>query len=320
MKARRFHFTSTDGLSIVCAAWEPVGPDRGVVQIAHGMGEHIGRYGELIEQLVGAGFAAYGNDHRGHGRTALPSGNFGDFGRGGFRLLIDDVSRLTAIARNEHRSKPLILLGHSMGSFAAQQLAIDHSELIDGLALSGSGSLDRLVALSKSQKRPPAAIVNAAFEPARTPSDWLSRDPAVVNEFIDDPLCFAWLEPGATESFFAAASTLADPMRLGRIRKNLPLYLFSGSDDPVGQQLDGVKTLIERYRRAGVSNISHDFYPGGRHEMLHEINRGEVQKNLLGWISAVVSARLDGQRCEPETTFKTKLIRPAKKFDMNEPR
>jgi alpha-beta hydrolase superfamily lysophospholipase len=263
------------------------------VQIADGLGEHIGRYAGLIEVLVDAGLVVYGNDHRGHGRTAPSPKQFGDFGEGGFNLLVKDMVRLSRIAKQENPQKPLILLGHSMGSFAAQGYVLDHSDLLSGLALSGSGALDGLVRLTKSSSSP-AEIVNAAFQPARTPYDWLSRDPAVVDRFMKDPLCFPWLQPAANESFFAASSQLADPVRLRQIRSDLPIYVFSGSEDPVGQQLEGVRVLIERYRNAGIPNISHDFYPGGRHEMLNEINRGEVQTNLLRWISAGVNKRLAG--------------------------
>src|SRR5262245_58444095 len=89
-------------------------------------------------------------------------------------------------------------------------------------------------------------------------------------------------------SFLAAAHRLSDPASLREIRNDLPIYLFSGSEDPVGQQLKGVRVLVERYRTAGLYDITHDFYPGGRHEMLNEINRDEVHARLLGWISAVL--------------------------------
>jgi alpha-beta hydrolase superfamily lysophospholipase len=125
-------------------------------------------------------------------------------------------------------------------------------------------------------------------ERARTPFDWLSRDSAVVDAFINDPLCFAQLQPAANASFLGAARRLSDPVSLRKIRTDLPIYLFSGSEDPVGQQLEGAQVLIERYHKAGISDISHDFYPGGRHEMLNEINRAEVLARLLGWISAVL--------------------------------
>jgi alpha-beta hydrolase superfamily lysophospholipase len=251
------------------------------------MGEHIGRYIALIEVLVSAGLTVYGNDHRGHGRTAPSAAHLGDFGEGGFDMLVEDMVRLSCIAKEEAPDPPFVLLGHSMGSFAAQQYVLDHSAKIDGLILSGSGALDGLARLARSA---PAGtnVLNAAFEPARTPFDWLSRDTAVVDAFISDPLCFAELKPAAYASFLAAAPRLSDAAGLRKIRHDLPIYVFSGSEDPVGQQLEGVRTLMGRYQEAGIDRISHDFYLGGRHEMLNEPNREEVRARLLGWISAVL--------------------------------
>ena len=288
-----FRFTSTDGLRVACARWDSRGPVRGVVQIAHGMGEHIGRYVGLIEALVSAGLTVYGNDHRGHGRTAPSATHFGDFGEGGFDLLVEDMFRLSGIAKEENPDQPFMLLGHSMGSFAAQQYVLDHSREIDGLILSGSGALDGIARLASSATAG-TNILNAPFEPARTPFDWLSRDSAVADAFINDPLCFAELQPAAFASFLAAAHRLSDPISLRQIRNDLPIYLFSGSEDPVGQQLEGVQVLMERYHKAGIYDISHEFYPGGRHEMLNEINRNEVRARLLGWISTVLEIQESG--------------------------
>jgi alpha-beta hydrolase superfamily lysophospholipase len=250
------------------------------------MGEHIGRYQTFIEELVHAGLVVYGNDHRGHGRTARSRRDLGELGPGGFELMAKDMVRLSHKARDENPNQPLILLGHGMGSFAAQQCVLNHSDLIDGLVLSGSGVLDGLVKLCRSA-RSGENLLNASFVPARTPFDWLSRDPDVADAFMRDPLCFGTLEPASMKSFLSAASKLANPRRLRSIRRALPIYLFSGSEDPVGQQLEGLRILMGRYRRAGLSNISHHFYPGGRHEMLNEINSKEVRTNLLLWISAV---------------------------------
>jgi alpha-beta hydrolase superfamily lysophospholipase len=288
-----FHFTSTDGLRISCARWDSGGPTRGVVQIAHGMGEHIGRYAGVIEALTSSGLTVYGNDHRGHGHTARSTAELGDFGKGGFDLLVQDMVHLSRIAKEENPNIPFILMGHSMGSFASQQYVIDHSREIDGLILSGSGALDGLAQLVGSA---PAGtnILNARFEPARTPVDWLSRDTGVVDAFLSDPLCFPQLQLVSFASFLAAGVRLSDPENLRKVRADLPVYLFSGSDDSVGQQLEGVRILIDRYRKAGVRNISYDFYPGGRHEMLNEINRDEVLANLLGRISAFLEGN-EGQ-------------------------
>ena len=130
--------------------------------------------------------------------------------------------------------------------------------------------------------------MNASFEPARTPFDRLSRDNAEVDAFINDPICFSSLKPDSMRSFLDASPRLADPREIRRVQEDLPVYIFSGSDDPVGQRLEGVRVLIDRYRSAGLTSIAHDFYSGGRHEMLHEINRRDVITNLLVWISGIL--------------------------------
>ena len=282
-----FNFTSSDGLRVACFRWDSVGPARGVVQIAHGMGEHIGRYLETIELLNSAGLTVYANDHRGHGRTAPDSTRLGDFGEGGFDLLVEDMIQLSRIAKEQNPNHPFILFGHGIGSFAAQKFVLDRSSQINGLILSGSGALDGLARLVSSA---PVGtnILNSQFEPARTPVDWLSRDTNVVDAFISDPLCFPELQPAAFASFLAAAPQLADPHHLRNVREDLSIYLFSGSDDPVGEQLDGVQLLINRYEKAGLYDVSHDFYQGGRHEMLNEINRDEVRERLLAWIASLL--------------------------------
>lgn len=287
LTCKQFEMTSTDGLRIACARWSNRTPPRGLLQIVHGMGEHIGRYQALIEESVHAGLVVYGNDHRGHGRTARSRSELGDFGHGGFNLMVKDMVQLSLKARDENPNQPLILLGHGMGSFAAQQYVLKHSDLVDGLVLSGSGALDGIARLVKSA-RPGENVMNASFMPMRTPFDWLSRDPEVPDGFMRDPLCFGTLQPASTKSFMSAAPKLANPRRLRLIRRALPIYFFSGSEDPVGEQLEGVQILMGRYRRAGLSNISHHFYPGGRHEMLNEVNSNEVRTDLLLWISSVL--------------------------------
>ena len=287
---KRFQFESTDGLSIACVKWFRPQKVRGVIQIAHGVGEHLGRYAELAEALLEDEFAIYGNDHRGHGLTAKPSGSFGEFGPGGFDQLVEDMVSLRVIAKDEHRGKPYILLGHSLGSFAAQQFILDHSHSIDGLMLSGSGALDGLARFAQSLPtgQDPMKLMNAPFEPARTPFDWLSRDNAEVDAFINDPLCFPSLSAASMASFLDAFERLADPSEIRKVQEDLPIYIFSGSDDPIGQKLAGVRVLIDRYRSAGITSIAHDFYQGGRHEMLHETNRRDVITNLLVWLSGTL--------------------------------
>jgi alpha-beta hydrolase superfamily lysophospholipase len=289
VKPERFTFTSSDGLSIACIRWSGPHRLRGVIQIAHGLGEHMGRYSDLARLLVSAGFVVYGNDHRGHGLTAA-SGRRGDFGQGGFDQLVEDMVSLRVIAKKDHPRKPFILLAHSLGSFAAQQFVLDHSHSIDGIVLSGTGALDRLFRSDQGAAvADPMRLLNASFEPARTPFDWLSRDGAEVDAFMADPLCVPSLESASMESFVEAFARLADPKDIRNVRQDLPVYVVAGSDDPVGQRLEGVRVLLERYRSAGLRLLAHDFYAGGRHEMFHETNRREVVTNLLVWLSGIVA-------------------------------
>ena len=290
---KRFLLTSSDGLCISCARWDTRGPARAVVQIAHGMGEHMGRYAGTVGALVAEGLTVYANDHRGHGLSA--HSQLGELGRGGFELLVQDMVRLSEIAREKNPDLPLLLLGHGMGSFAAQRYVIDHSHEVDGLILSGSGALEGLARVALPETAG-SNLLNAAFEPARTPFDWLCRDQAIVDALMADPRCFEDLQPDSLVSFLGTAPRLYDPVALRRIRSDLPIYLFSGSEDPVGQQLRGLHTLIGRYRDAGLHDIAFDFYPGGRHEMLNEINRRQVQTRLLGWISRTLEKLNDDHR------------------------
>jgi alpha-beta hydrolase superfamily lysophospholipase len=289
---KHFLLTSSDGLCISCASWDTRGPARAVVQIAHGMGEHMGRYADTVDALVAAGLTVYANDHRGHGLSAHSQG---EFGRGGFELLVQDMVRLSEIAREKNPGLPLLLLGHGMGSFAAQRYVIDHSHEVDGLILSGSGVLDGL-ARAALPETAGSNLLNAAFEPARTPFDWLCRDQTIVDAFMADPRCFEDLRPDSLASFLGAAPRLYDPAALRKIRRDLPIYLFSGSEDPIGQQLRGLHKLIGRYGDAGLRDIAFDFYPGGRHEMLNDINRRQVQTRLLGWISQTLEKLNDDDR------------------------
>jgi alpha-beta hydrolase superfamily lysophospholipase len=279
-----FHFIGCDGKVIAGTHWHSEGQPRAVVQIAHGMGEHIGRYAEAATFLSRHGIAVLGNDHRGHGRTGLATGEMGKFGDVGFDGLVADMARLLEIGRATYPGLPIILLAHSMGSFAAQQLVLTQSDKLTGLILSGTGALDSLFDALEKLHFDEAKLTNGSFEPVRTTHDWLSRDASAVDAFLADPLCFATLDQDAALSVARAAPLLADPGALGAIRPDLPVYCIAGSLDPIGQETAGVKLLMRRYAEAGVRDVQCDIYEGGRHEMLNETNRAEVFAKLLDWI------------------------------------
>jgi len=283
-----FSFSSSDGLEIAYYRWRAPARAGGIVQIAHGMGEHALRYAHVAEFLNQAGYHVYASDHRGHGRTAKNVESLGDFGNAGWDGLVADLVMVTKLARTREGGLPVILLGHSMGSFAAQQYVLDNSALIAGLVLSGSAAVDKL-AIDPSREADLTAF-NQAFEPARTPYDWLSRDNAAVDAYVADKLCGFGINKRAMETMAAGASRLVNPAELTKIRPNLPIYIFAGDKDPINHDLEWLKPLAERYRAAGVADVTEKYYPQGRHEMLNETNRDEVMRDLLAWVQRATKA------------------------------
>ncbi len=286
MREQHFEYRSeADDLVIAAIKWAPERA-RAIVQISHGLAEHSRRYRRLAKALTGAGYAVYGNDHRGHGATL--KGAPGDFGEAGWEGLVADMAQLGRIARSENEGLPHILLGHSMGSFAVQQFLLDGSRDVDAAILSGSSDFAALAPLAAAGADFSFAALNAGFEPARTKFDWLSRDAREVDAYIADPLCGFDAPAEATAGMFSAGSRFADPEQLARIRSDLPLLIFSGNRDPVsagGALLDG---LVARYRDAGLTNLTLKLYDDGRHEMFNETSRDEVTAEVIAWIECAV--------------------------------
>jgi len=290
METTTFTYPAADGLEIHTFRWQDpaAGTPVGTVQIAHGMGEHAARYARLADALTGAGWVVYANDHRGHGRTAgrpeIGDGGLGDLGAGGWNGLVDDVGRLNRLIAEEHVG-PRVLLGHSMGSFAAQQFVIAHSTEIDALVLSGTTAVDLAAATFDPDAPADLTALNAAFEPARTPYDWLSRDEAEVDLYVADPFCGFGIDQPATKGLIEAAPPLGDATVLTGIRSDLPSYLVAGSAAPLTPELALLELLEQRYRDAGLTDITSDFHPEARHEVFNETNRDEITAHLLAWLA-----------------------------------
>ncbi len=304
MRADSFRLKADDGVELQVHRWLPDGAPRAAFQIAHGLAEHGARYGRLAAALTAQGFAVYADDHRGHGQTAPPA-DLGFFGeRDGWRKCVSDLWALNRRIAIDHPGLPIILLGHSMGSFMAQDFVADHSDAIAALVLSGSNGpppaiagVGRMIARIERLRlgaRGKSALLqammfgefNKPFKPARTEFDWLSRDPAEVDAYIADPLCGFAFSTQLAIDLLDALGTFLKPERLARIRKDLPVYIFSGSDDPVGANLPA---LAEAYRAAGLTRVEMRVYPGARHETLNETNRDEVTAALLRWVDTVLA-------------------------------
>ena len=287
----RFTYPAQDGAEIVGYRWDPAGKPRGAVQLTHGMGEHVRRYGALARALTGRGLVVYAQDHRGHGATARSEEELGQLGPDGWTQLVDDVDLLVSLIRDEQPGLPLVLLGHSMGSFAVQQYLLKHGDRVDAVVLTGTTALDQLEPALDLDKPIDLAAFNAAFEPARTEFDWLSRDEAIVDAYIADPRCGFGIDTDAGKDMFASARRMADPGQVTAIRPDLPLYIAAGELDPVNANLVLLHVLVDRYRAAGLTDVTVRTYPGACHEILNETNRDEVVARILDWLDQVLSKR-----------------------------
>lgn len=285
MVATQSSFVSpSDGTPITTYTWaDTAGAPIGVVQVAHGLAEHAMRYERLARSLNAAGFVVVANDHRGHGQTGRHA--LGDFGEGGFDALVSDVAELGSRMRSEHPDLRAFLVAHSMGSFAAQAVIVDHPDLYSGVVLSGSTALDVLAA-NLAQAEGPVGLeaFNEGFE-HRTGYEWLSRDASEVDAYVADPWCGFDTPPETVPMLFGQAARLADPDVLARIRPDLALLVASGQDDPLSGGGALVELLAQRYRDAGLTDVTLLVYPGARHEIFNETNRDEVTAAVVDWLT-----------------------------------
>ena len=273
--------STSDSTRLATYCWADVDEPRGVVQIAHGLAEYGARYDRLGVALNRAGFLAYANDHRGHGRSAGSEAELGDFGSAGVSGLIDDMTAYGASIAASHPSLPLFLLAHSMGSFLAQSALLDHSDQYAGVVLSGSTAIDILAAgLAQSDGPVGLQAFNAGFEP-RTGFEW-----AEVDAYVADPLCGFELGEDSISEMLAQGPRLADPKELNGIRADLPILIVSGQADPLSGNGQLVQLLGQRYREAGVADVTVQVYPEARHEIFNEINRDEITAQVIDWMTA----------------------------------
>jgi len=279
-----------DGTVLSLYAWMPATRPKAIVQVAHGMAEHGRRYARLGAALVEVGYGVYAHDQRGHGHSVSSPAGLGVFGPDGWNAMVADLSAVHEVVRTAHPGLPLVALGHSMGSYALQQLLLTESDRVAAAILSGSSTLDMLAAGVDGSVPLSLALFNAPFEPARTEFDWLSSDPAEVDVYVADPLCGFTVSAQSVTDMSKAGAVLADPARLAGIRPDLPVYVLAGDADPVNAELSLLHLLIERYEQAGLRNVTSRFYPGGRHEMFNETNRDDVTRELIGWIERALQS------------------------------
>jgi alpha-beta hydrolase superfamily lysophospholipase len=278
-------FKDDFGVEIMFYEW-PVAEPKAVIQIAHGLGEHARRYDSMAAMLNKAGFSVYADDHRGHGQTGLKQlenkqiKRLGNLGPGGMAATYKQVADFSKLIKAENPNRPLVLLGHSWGSFIAQKIINKYSDIYDAVILSGS-------ALTM-----PGYLATGDFNkvwkklPGSTGYEWLSRDVEIQNKFVADPLTF----------LAAAAQVLGIKNSLemfGKpskdVRRDLPILVQVGEADPIGGEYSN-KALVEAYRKnAGIEDIELYVYHECRHEIYNELNKEAIIEDLITWVNQRVS-------------------------------
>jgi alpha-beta hydrolase superfamily lysophospholipase len=307
--ATPFVLSATDGVALHVHRWEPEIFPKAAVQIVHGLAEHGGRYGRLATALCTAGYAVYAGDLRGHGRTSAGPHDLGFFAESdGWQKCLGDLWLLHRRIAVDHPGLPILLVGHSMGSFLAQQFASEHGDMLAGLVMAGSDGppkllarAGRLVARLERMRHGPrgrSALIhslafgayNKSFRPVRTPFDWLSRDSVEVDRYVNDPLCGFVPTVQLWVDLLDALGRIATTERLARIPKSLPIHVIAGTRDPVSSNARGLERLLAAYQRAGLERVTHGFYDGARHELFNETNRDEVTRDLIAWLDQVAGS------------------------------
>lgn len=305
VQTHEFTFPSTDGEhQIKAIRWAPEGKPRAAVQLVHGIAEHILRYEDFGRFLAERGFIVTGNDHLGHGGSCKTPEEQGFFKEsGGWDTVVADVRRLYDETRAAYPDIPYFILGHSMGSFILRTFLIRYNEApLKGAIISGTGYYAPLV--SKMGEMLSAFEVglhgprgtsgvfqtlsskpyNKRFRPNRTEFDWLSRDTAAVDKYIADSACGFAPSASMVRDMMGGIGFICSRKNVDKMQKELPILFISGAEDPVGSYGKGVQKVYKMFLDAGSIDVALKLYPGGRHEMLNELNRDEVYHDLLSWL------------------------------------
>ena len=304
-----YTFRSADGVTpIHVREWVPDCDINGVVQIAHGINEYIGRYADFARFLASKGFVVVGNDHLGHGESVLSPDCLGFFALDdGWYKVVADMEQLRELTAAKWPEAPYFLFGHSMGSFLTRTYMIRYpGAKLSGVILSGTGqapapivAAGRFLCDGDMLKNGPThrsetisnvafGSYNKAFEPKRTKYDWLTRDEAVVDAYAKDPLCTFTPTTSLFRDMMYGLSIIGRQRNLAKMNKDLPVYFMSGDKDPVGGDGVQVAKVYSMFVRAGMKDVFYKFYKDGRHEMLNELNKDEVYADVLEWLNSKI--------------------------------
>lgn len=301
-----FFYDSHGSGKIHACCWEPDGPVKGIVQIVHGLAEHIRRYDDFAAFLNAQGYLVVGQDHMGHGKSVGVDGVKGYF-HGGWFTAVEDVYTLLTLIQEKYPGTPYILFGHSMGSFMVRTILTKYPQCpLAGCVICGTGwqpqaalnagiRLANLICRMSGAKKPSKLLIamvfgtyNRKIERPLTPFDWVSRENKVVNSFMSDPLGGFMVSAGLMRDMFTGIAYIQQESSLANMNKQLPVHLIAGGDDPVGTYGEGVRKTADAFKQAGMERVTLRIFPMCRHEILNEINRKEVWQNIGNWIGNLI--------------------------------
>ena len=303
-----FYFNSSTGKNKIHARMcVPDAEPRAIVQIIHGIAEYIDRYDEFMSFLADNGIIAVGTDHLGHGKSIESEEQTGFFAYdNGWDYVVRDEEVLRLAMHENYPELPIIVFGHSMGSFMTRTLLIRYPDAFNAAIISGTGNqgaalvnggliMGNLVTGLKGAHHYSKFLNNLAFgsynkiyDNPKTEYDWLSRDEANVQKYIDDPLCGFIPSCSLFRDMMTGVKFITNKKNLTAMNKDMPVYFMSGDMDPVGECGKGVQKAYNNFLEAGMKDVSIKLYPGGRHEMLNEINKDEVYTDILAWLESKI--------------------------------
>ena len=301
-----YYYGSAGAGKIRACVWKPEGHPRAIVQIVHGIAEHMDRYRHFASWLNSQGVLVVGEDHMGHGKSVNEQGRLGYF-QGGWFAAVEDTYTLLKQTMEDHPGVPYILFGHSMGSFMARTVLAKYPDSgISGCVICGTAwqpaallktALPICNTLCKNggDKKPSEVLKKLMFggynkrvEWVRTPNDWLTRDNRIVDDYNTDPKCGFTATAGLYRDMLIGISFIQQPDALQAMDKELDILFIAGKEDPVGAYGHGVQQAAEAFRSAGMKQVTVKLYPLCRHEILNEINREDVYLDVLNWITAKI--------------------------------
>lgn len=300
---RVFYFRSCTGQEVYAKKWlkEERKEYKGVVQLVHGMQEHIGRYEEFANFLANCGYVVVGHDHLGHGNTAKSEEELGYFAKeDGWDKLVEDVHILQNQIKEEYPELPYVIMGHSMGSLVVRTYIAKYKDKLDGVIISGTSGqkrgllvgqiLTKCIILLKGKKYRSDLLeylitgsFNKKFRPNQTKADWTTRDVEEVHKYEKDKKCGKNFTASAYLELLRGTYYLSKKQNIVNT-PDVPILIFSGDKDPVGENAKGVIRVYDMLQATKKTKVTIRLFKEGRHEMLNEINKEEVYHMIVNWL------------------------------------